>query len=152
MREVVNVRVKLREEFRPFAPAVLAELADDYFDMTGVPESAFMEFVVPARQAARENAKAVVHIDGSARIQTVKRADNEPFWKIIEAFRRRTGVPIVLNTSFNVRGEPIVCSPEDAIRCFLSTNIDLLVIEGYAVTKKAGKVLEENLAQPAIDD
>ena len=152
MRETVNVRVKLREEFRPFAPAVLAELADDYFDMTGVPQSAFMEFVVPARQPARENAKAVVHIDGSARIQTVKRADNEPFWKIIEAFRRRTGVPIVLNTSFNVRGEPIVCSPEDAIRCFLSTNIDLLVIEGYAVTKKAGKVLEENLAQPAIDD
>ncbi len=152
MRDVVNVRVKLREEFRPFAPATLAECANEFFDMTGVGESAFMEFVVPAREPARENAKAVVHVDGSARIQTVKRTDNEPFWKIIEAFRRRTGVPIVLNTSFNVRGEPIVCTPEDAIRCFLSTNIDLLVIEGYAVTKKAGRVLAENMAQPAIDD
>ena len=96
-----------------------------------------MEFVVPARKLGSEKAKAVVHVDGSARIQTVERADNEPFWKIIEAFRKRTGVPIVLNTSFNVRGEPIVCTPEDAIRCFLSTNIDLLVIEGYMVAKKS---------------
>ena len=96
--------------------------------------------------------KAVVHIDGSARIQTVERADNEIFWKIIDAFRQRTGIPIVLNTSFNVRGEPIVCTPEDAIRCFLSTNIDLLVIEGYMVMKKVGKVLQEDLASPAADD
>ncbi len=152
MRDVVNVRVKLREEFRPFAPAALAEMSDDYFDMTGVVRSNFMEFVVPARKRGAENAKAVVHIDGSARIQTVERAANEPFWKIIEAFRRRTGVPIVLNTSFNVRGEPIVCTPEDAIRCFLSTNIDLLVIEGYMVAKKVGKVLQEDMASPAIDD
>lgn len=152
MRDVVNVRVKLREEFRPFAPAALAELSDDYFDMSGVGRSNFMEFVVPARKRGAENAKAVVHIDGSARIQTVERADNEPFWKIIEAFRRRTGVPIVLNTSFNVRGEPIVCTPEDAIRCFLSTNIDLLVIEGYMVEKKVGRVLQEDMASPAIDD
>ena len=71
---------------------------------------------------------------------------------MIEAFRQRTGVPIVLNTSFNVRGEPIVCTPEDAIRCFLSTNIDLLVIEGYMVVKKVGKVLQEDLANPAADD
>ena len=152
MRDVVNVRVKLREEFRPFAPAALAELSDDYFDMSGTVRSNFMEFVVPARKLGAENAKAVVHVDGSARIQTVERAQNEPFWKIIEAFRRRTGVPIVLNTSFNVRGEPIVCTPEDAIRCFLSTNIDLLVIEGYMVMKKVGKVLQEDMASPAIDD
>jgi carbamoyltransferase len=152
MRDVVNVRVKLREEFRPFAPATLAEMSDEYFDMAGVRRSNFMEFVVPARKSGAENAKAVVHVDGSARIQTVERADNEPFWKIIEAFRRRTGVPIILNTSFNVRGEPIVCTPEDAIRCFLSTNIDLLVMEGYMVAKKVGKVLEEDLASPAADD
>jgi carbamoyltransferase len=152
MRDIVNLRVKLREEFRPFAPAVLAELSNDYFDMSGVGRSNFMEFVVPARELGAENAKAVIHIDGSARIQTVERANNEPFWKVIEAFRRRTGIPIVLNTSFNVRGEPIVCTPEDAIRCFLSTNIDLLVIEGYMVTKKVGKVLEEDLASPAVDD
>ena len=152
MRDIVNVRVKLREEFRPFAPAVLAERSNDYFDMAGVGRSNFMEFVVPARKLGADNAKAVVHIDGSARIQTVERADNEPFWKVIEAFRCRTAIPIVLNTSFNVRGEPIVCTPEDAIRCFLSTNIDLLVIEGYMVAKKVGKVLEEDLASPAIDD
>jgi carbamoyltransferase len=152
MRDVVNTRVKLREEFRPFAPAAQAELSDEYFDMSGVRRSNFMEFVVPARKFGTEKAKAVVHVDGSARIQTVERADNEPFWKIIEAFRKRTGVPIVLNTSFNVRGEPIVCTPEDAIRCFLSTNIDLLVIEGYMVAKKVGRVLEEDLASPAVDD
>lgn len=152
MRDVVNTRVKLREEFRPFAPAAQAEFSDEFFDMSGVVRSNFMEFVVPARKKGAENAKAVVHIDGSARIQTVERADNEPFWKVIEAFRKRTGVPIVLNTSFNVRGEPIVCTPEDAIRCFLSTNIDLLVVEGYMVAKKVGKVLEEDMATPAIDD
>lgn len=152
MRDVVNIRVKLREEFRPFAPAAIAELSDNYFNMDGVVRSNFMEFVVPARKLGIENAKAVVHVDGSARIQTVERTQNEPFWKVIEAFRHRTGVPIVLNTSFNVRGEPIVCTPEDAIRCFISTNIDLLVIEEYIVVKKVGKVLEEDMASPAIDD
>ena len=143
MRDVVNTRVKLREEFRPFAPAALAEYAGAYFDMRGVGRCDFMEFVVPATKLGADSAKAVVHIDGSARLQTVDRADNEPFWQVIEAFRQRTGVPIVLNTSFNVRGEPIVCTPEDAIRCFLSTDIDVLVMEGYMVAKKAGKVLEE---------
>jgi carbamoyltransferase len=152
MREVVNQRVKLREEFRPFAPAALVEKADDYFDMQGVVRSDFMEFVVPARPLGAEKTKAVVHSDGSARIQTVDRTDNEPFWKVIEAFGRRTGVPVVLNTSFNVRGEPIVCTPQDAIRCFLSTDIDLLALENYIVRKKAGRVLAEDMAQPAIDD
>jgi carbamoyltransferase len=152
MRDVVNMRVKLREEFRPFAPAALVELADDYFDMHGVRRCDFMEFIVPATDLGARMAKAVVHIDGSARLQTVDRADNEPFWNVIEAFRQRTGVPIVLNTSFNVRGEPIVCTPEDAIRCFLSTDIDLLVIENYVVAKKAGKVLREDMARPAAED
>jgi carbamoyltransferase len=152
MRDAVNARVKLREEFRPFAPAAIAEFSNDYFDMSDVVRANFMEFVVPARPLGAEKAKAVVHVDGSARIQTVERSENEPFWKIIEAFRQRTGVPIVLNTSFNVRGEPIVCTPEDAIRCFLSTNIDLLVIESYVVAKKVGMVLQEDLARPAADD
>jgi carbamoyltransferase len=152
MREVVNQRVKLREEFRPFAPAALAESADDYYDMRGVGRSDFMEFVVPATPLGRAKTKAVVHFDGSARIQTVDRATNEPFWKVIEAFGRRTGVPVVLNTSFNVRGEPIVCTPQDAIRCFLSTDIDLLALENFVVSKKAGRVLAEDMAQPAIDD
>ncbi len=152
MRDVVNTRVKLREEFRPFAPAALAEYADVYFDMDGVERCDFMEFVVPANALGANSVKAVVHIDGSARLQTVERADNAPFWNVIEAFRQRTGVPIVLNTSFNVRGEPIVCTPEDAIRCFLSTDIDVLVMEGYMVAKKAGKVLNEDLARPAAED
>jgi len=152
MREVVNQRVKLREEFRPFAPAALAERANDYFDMHGVGRADFMEFVVPAKQLGRDNAKAVVHFDGSARIQTVDRRGNEPFWKVIEAFGRRTSVPVVLNTSFNVRGEPIVCTPRDAIRCFLSTDIDLLALENYVVSKKAGRVLAEDMAKPALDD
>jgi carbamoyltransferase len=152
MRDVVNQRVKLREEFRPFAPAALAESADAYFDMTGVGRSDFMEFVVPARELGRQQTQAVVHFDGSARIQTVTRKDNESFWQLISAFARRTGVPVVLNTSFNVRGEPIVCSPRDAIRCFLSTQIDLLALESYLVSKTAGHVLEEDMAVPALDD
>ena len=152
MREVVNQRVKLREEFRPFAPAALVEFANDYFDMDGVDRSNFMEFVVPARPLGRDKARAVVHFDGSARIQTVERHINESFWKVIDAFGQRTGVPVVLNTSFNVRGEPIVCTPEDAIRCFLSTNIDLLALEDYVVSKKAGRVLAEDMAKPGIED
>jgi carbamoyltransferase len=152
MRDVVNQRVKLREEFRPFAPAALAETAADYFDLAGVGRSTFMEFVVPATDLGREKTQAVVHFDGSARIQTVAREDNESFWTLIRAFGRRTGVPVVLNTSFNVRGEPIVCSPEDAIRCFLSTNIDLLALEDYIVSKTAGGVLAEDRAQPAPED
>jgi carbamoyltransferase len=152
MRDAVNNRVKLREEFRPFAPAALAEVANDYFDMRGVGKSNFMEFVVPATKLGCETVKAVVHFDGSARIQTVERDTNESFWKLISAFGQRTGVAVVLNTSFNVRGEPIVCTPEDAIRCFLSTNIDLLALEGYIVSKKADRVLKEDMANPAPDD
>jgi carbamoyltransferase len=152
MRDIVNQRVKLREEFRPFAPAALAEQAEAYFDMRGIGRSDFMEFVVPATELGRSEVQAVVHFDGSARIQTVDRRDNEPFWRLISAFAQRTGVPVILNTSFNVRGEPIVCTPEDAIRCFLSTQIDLLALESYIVSKKAPGVLEEDMAVPALDD
>jgi carbamoyltransferase len=152
MRDVVNQRVKHREEFRPFAPAAIAERASTYFDMHGVGHSDFMEFVVPATALGRAHAQAVVHFDGSARIQTVERHANPSFWKVIDAFGRRTGVPIVLNTSFNVRGEPIVCTPSDAIRCFLSTDIDLLALENHLVVKRAGKVLDEDMANPAPED
>jgi carbamoyltransferase len=152
MRDVVNNRVKHREEFRPFAPAVIAEMAETYFDMRGVPRSDFMEFVVPATAIGQKIARAVVHFDGTARIQTVSDQINKPFWNVIDEFNRLTGVPIVLNTSFNIRGEPIVCTPEDAIRCFLSTDIDLLALEDYLVIKRAGKVLTEDVAIPAADD
>jgi carbamoyltransferase len=152
MRDIVNERVKLREEFRPFAPAALVELAEAYFDMRGVGRADFMEFVVPATELGRASVQAVVHVDGSARIQTVDRENNAPFWNLISAFARRTGVPVILNTSFNVRGEPIVCTPEDAIRCFLSTQIDLLVLEHYLVSKKTAVVFKEDMAIPALDD
>jgi carbamoyltransferase len=152
MRDVVNSRVKHREEFRPFAPAVAAEHAEKYFDMQGVDSSDFMEFVVPATAVGRDKARAVVHFDGSARLQTVSRRTNESFWNMIREFDRLTGVPIVLNTSFNVRGEAIVCAPEDAIRCFLSTDIDLLALENYVVVKRAGRVLAEDVAVPGLDD
>jgi carbamoyltransferase len=135
MRDVVNQRVKHREEFRPFAPAALAERAHEYFDLGGVGRANFMEFVVPATKLGHEQAQAVVHFDGSARIQTVERKDNESFWRLIEAFGRRTGVPVVLNTSFNVRGEPIVCSPADAYRCFRRTEMDYLVLENCILAK-----------------
>jgi carbamoyltransferase len=144
MRDIVNQRVKLREEFRPFAPAALVEF--------GVGRSDCMEFVVPATELGQSSVQAVVHVDGSARIQTVDRQHNEAFWKLISAFARRTGVPVILNTSFNVRGEPIVCTPDDAIRCFLSTEIDLLALENYVVSKKAAGVLKEDMAIPALDD
>jgi carbamoyltransferase len=152
MRDVVNERVKHREEFRPFAPAAIAEQARIYFDLQGLGRSDFMEFVVPTTDLGRKHAPAVVHFDGSARIQTVERQNNASFWKVIDAFGRLTGVPIVLNTSFNVRGEAIVCTPQDAIRCFLSTDIDLLALENYLVVKRAGKVLKEDMANPAPDD
>jgi carbamoyltransferase len=152
MRDIVNNRVKHREEFRPFAPAVIAEHAETYFDMQGLESSDFMEFVVPATALGRDNARAVVHFDGSARLQTVSRHINESFWNMITEFGRLTGIPIVLNTSFNVRGEAIVCTPEDAIRCFLSTDIDLLALENYLVTKRAGKVLTEDAAVPDLED
>jgi carbamoyltransferase len=120
--------------------------------MRGVGRSDCMEFVVPATELGQSSVQAVVHVDGSARIQTVDRQHNEAFWKLISAFARRTGVPVILNTSFNVRGEPIVCTPEDAIRCFLSTEIDLLALENYVVSKKTAGVLKEDMAIPALDD
>jgi carbamoyltransferase len=152
MRDIVNNRVKHREEFRPFAPAVLAERAETYFDMHGVHRSNFMEFVVPATATGQRDAKAVVHFDGTARVQTVSEQINKSFWNVINEFNQLTGVPIVLNTSFNIRGEPIVCTPEDAIRCFLSTDIDLLALENFLVIKRAGKVLAEDSVRPAPDD
>jgi carbamoyltransferase len=135
MRQVLNERVKRREEFRPFAPSVIAEAADDYFDMLGLPSARFMQYVVPATERGAAAVPAAVHFDGSARVQTVDRADDEDYWRLIAAFGELTGVPVILNTSFNVRGEPIVCTPADAVRCFLSTEIDVLAIEGCVATK-----------------
>jgi len=135
MQELINVKVKLRETFRPFAPAVKHENMHDYFILEGIDESPFMLFTVPVREEMKRVIPSVTHVDGTARIQTVTRSDNERFWRLLDSFGHLTGVPILLNTSFNVKGEPIVCSPEDAIKCFLHTNIDALAIGDFLVEK-----------------
>jgi carbamoyltransferase len=130
MRELINAKVKLREPFRPFAPAVLEERAADYFNWAG--PSPFMLFTVPVLPQAKGIIPAVTHIDSTARIQTVDRESNPKFRMLLEAFERKTGVPILLNTSFNVN-EPIVCTPDEAIRCFLRTEVDWLVLGNLLV-------------------
>jgi carbamoyltransferase len=133
MKEVVNARIKFREPFRPFAPSVLAECAADYFLHAGA--NPFMTRVCPARTERRHEIPAVVHVDGTARVQTVGRADAPLYWQLIESFRELTGVPVVLNTSFNVRGEPIVNTPAEAVDTFLRTSLDALVC-GRRLIKK----------------
>jgi len=128
----VNLKIKFRESFRPFAPACLAEKAQDWFDIDR--ESPYMLLVCQVRDGV--NAPAITHVDGSARLQTVTRESHAEFYDLIHAFDERTGCPTVINTSFNVRGEPIVCSPEDAYLCFMRTNMDLLVM-GNQILRKA---------------
>jgi carbamoyltransferase len=153
MQKMLNLKVKYRESFRPFAPAVLREHVADWFDLET--DSPYMQLVAPVRperrrpmsneevrlfgidklNVVRSELPAVTHIDYSARVQTVHRETNPMFYDLIEAFRRRTGCPVLVNTSFNVRGEPIVCMPEDAFRCFMGTELDVLVI-GRALLHK----------------
>ena len=128
MRERLNERIKRREPFRPFAPAVLHDRAGDYFDLVG--QSPYMLFVHPARTDALA---AVTHVDGTARVQTVDGVHQPHFRRVIEAFAARTGCPVLLNTSFNLREEPIVCTPEDAVRCFVSGGLDALALESFVL-------------------
>ena len=135
IKDRLNAQVKFREAFRPFAPAVLEEAAGEWF--ADARPSPFMLLAFAARDRAREEIAGVVHVDGSARVQTVGRDDGQPaFRRLLEAFLARTGVPVVLNTSFNVRGEPIVHTPAEALACFDRTGIDLLVL-GDRVVEKA---------------
>jgi carbamoyltransferase len=133
-RDRVNLKIKFRESFRPFAPAVLAERANGFFELRH--ESPFMGLVAQARDGLAR-LPATTHVDGSARIQTVDAGTNPRFRGLLEAFERLTGTPVVINTSFNVRGEPIVCSPADALRCFLATGMDVLVIDRFVLHKSA---------------
>jgi carbamoyltransferase len=135
MRELINAKVKFRESFRPFAPAILAEDATDYFDTPS--SSPFMLFTCPVRPSAKGLIPAVVHVDGTARIQTVDQT-NPRFRSLLQAFQHQTGVPVLLNTSFNVQ-EPIVCTPEDAISCFLRTEVDWLAM-GNLLVERPGAV------------
>jgi carbamoyltransferase len=154
MQSVMNLKIKYRESFRPFAPSVLREYAGEWFDLQT--DSPYMLVVanvasdklceVSREQQAlwgidklnvqRSQIPAVTHVDNTARIQTVRRETNPLYWDIIEAFRKLTGCPVVVNTSFNVRGEPIVCRPSDSYRCFMRTEMDYLVLETCILDKK----------------
>jgi len=138
MRDRINSLVKKREGFRPFAPAVIDEAAAQYFEMEKGDEDTYahMLYVTPVKPAYRSSLPAITHVDGSARAQTVSRRDNPRFWAVISEFGRLTGMPVVLNTSFNVRGQPIVCTPQEAIDTFVLAGLDALVIEDYLVTRK----------------
>ena len=134
MVDLINQKVKKREWFRPFAPSVLAEKAKSFFYLRDVLiADRFMLFAVLPKYP--EKIPAVVHVDGSGRIQTVKKETSPLFHKLIEEFDRITGVPLVLNTSFNLNGEPIVCTPRDAIRTFFSCGLNDLIIGNYLVQK-----------------
>jgi carbamoyltransferase len=134
MKKIVNSKIKFREFFRPFAPAVLKERADEFFEMKGQ-ESPFMLLVPPVKMDKRSVIPAVTHADGTGRVQTVTRETNEKYYDLIREFGELTGVPVLLNTSFNVRGEPIVCTPKDAVNCFLKTGLDYLVMGNMLVAK-----------------
>jgi carbamoyltransferase len=133
MRDRVN-RIKGREAWRPFAPMVLQERASEFLDPTT--DSPFMLFAVKVRSEKRAAIPAVVHVDGTARPQTIAKARSPQLHRLISAFEQRTGVPIVLNTSFNLAHEPIVCTPDDAIKTFLASELDLLVLGDYVVRKR----------------
>lgn len=134
MQSKMNLKIKFRESFRPFAPAVLEEKVSDWFCLDR--ESPYMLLTAPVKVGGSA-IPAVTHVDHSARIQTIKRENQPLFYDTISAFYKKTGCPVVINTSFNVRGEPLVCSPEDAFRCFMRTEMDHLVIGHFLLDKKA---------------
>jgi carbamoyltransferase len=154
MQSVMNLKIKFRESFRPFAPSVLRDRVADYFMMDA--DSPYMLLVAPVQEARRtpvteeqkdlwgidllnvpkSDIPAVTHVDYSARVQTVHEGSNRPYYRLLKAFEAKTGYGVIVNTSFNVRGEPIVCTPEDAYRCFMRTGIDVLVL-GNCVLEKS---------------
>lgn len=161
IQSLVNQKIKFRESFRPFAPCVLKECAADYFDFPSDSESPYMLLVAPVSEkhrvaipesdrrtmttdpnlnrrvnVVRSTIPSVTHVDFSARLQTIDEPRHGRFYRLLKAFESKTGCPVLVNTSFNVRGEPIVCSPHDALRCFLSTDMDALVLEDFVVRKK----------------
>lgn len=138
LRDRINALIKGREPFRPFAPSILEEEASKYFAVPKDTRSAFMLMTFETREDKKALIPAVVHVDGSARIQTVSHKENPKFHVLLRRFYERTGIPLLLNTSFNRAGEPIVNSPEDALACFLACGIDVLVIEDYLVLPKKG--------------
>ena len=136
MRDIINLKIKLREKFRPFAPSILEENIGEYFEIdNSVP---FMEKVFKISQEKRQEIPAVAHIDGTGRLQSVNKKTNPLYWDLIKSFADRTGVPLLLNTSFN-ENEPIVCTPEEAIKCFLRTQMDVVVLGNFYVERSVAK-------------
>lgn len=135
MKDILNEKIKHREQFRPFAPAVLAERAGDYFEL-GTADAPYMLIVGEVKPEKRAAIPAVTHADNTARPQTVRRETNPRYYDIIAEFEKLTGVPVIINTSFNVRGEPIVLTPSQAYRCFATTDMDYVVLERFVVAKK----------------
>ena len=132
MKTILNAKIKRRESFRPFAPSVLEEAVSAWFEEDdAVP---FMMQVFQIREEKRAAIPAVTHVDGSGRLQTVSREANPRYWRLIEAFRELTGIPMLLNTSFN-ENEPVVCTPQEALDCFLRTSMDLLVLGDFVVSR-----------------
>ncbi|HWQ90632.1 MAG TPA: carbamoyltransferase C-terminal domain-containing protein, partial [Clostridia bacterium] len=162
MQAMMNLKIKFRESFRPFAPAVLRERVSDYFELER--ESPYMLLVAPVAKAQRralseEETKrpglgkllavrstipAVTHVDYSARIQTVSETEHPLYYRLLKEMADQHGCPVIINTSFNVRGEPIVCSPEDAYRCFQRTNMDYLVLGNFLIERTDQSPPEEN--------
>ncbi len=140
-KDVVNLKIKFRESFRPFAPTVLEERISEYFEIDR--PSPYMLLVAPVREGKRV-IPSVTHVDHSARIQSINRSQNSLYYDLVREFDRRTGVPVIINTSFNVRGEPIVCTPEDAYRCFMRTHMDYLVLGPYLLDKKTQPAFSED--------
>jgi len=133
IKDVINEKIKERELFRPFAPSVKEECVSDYFEINQ--QSPFMNITAPVRKEKRNEIPSVTHVDGSARIQTVSRAHNPRYWRLLDFFQKRTGVPVLLNTSFNIQ-EPIVCTPEEAIETFKRSKVDALAIGDYFITRE----------------
>lgn len=134
MKDILNKKIKFREPFRPFAPSVLSEYANEYFD-GNLTKAYFMNQIFQVKPEKQQVIPAVTHEDKTARVQLVEKSVNEKYHRLISAFYKETGVPILINTSFNVKGEPIVNSPEDAINCFNNTGIDILVLNNYIIEK-----------------
>ncbi len=161
MQQKMNVKIKFRESFRPFAPCVLREHVDEYFEMRPMEDSPYMLLVAPVRErwrtplsdadrrkmedpdlrvrlsVPRSAVPTITHVDYSARVQTVDAERHGRYYRLMKQFHRLTGCPIIVNTSFNIRGEPIVCTPEDAYRCFMATDMDCLVLENHLLVKDA---------------
>ncbi len=138
MKDIVNTKIKFREPYRPFAPSVLLEKTEEYFDIKQPQKHyplRFMLYVVDVKENKREIIPAVTHVDGTGRIQTVSKDTNPKYYNLIKKFEEATGVPVILNTSFNLKGEPIVNSPEDAIKTFYKSEMDTLILENFIVKK-----------------